>query len=97
MASISHTLVFVAFWISLFAVVISAPAPVLEDIGKGLSVPVTHNVNKTRNGPLEMYKAFRKFNIDIPEPLQRIVHKQQANKAALADGKLYTLLLERED
>ena len=63
-----------------------ASAPTSDGAGKGgLSVPVTHNVNKARNGPLEMYKAFRKFNIEIPEALQNVVHRQQANKAA-TDG-----------
>lgn len=86
MAYIANVLAVVAFWLSLFAVVTSVP--ILDDVnGKDLSIPVTHNVNRTRNGPLEMYKAFRKFNIEIPDALQNIVHKQQANKAALDQGQ----------
>ena len=73
-------------WLPLFGTVASAPT--LDEISKGsLSVPVTHNVNKARNGPLEMYKAFRKFNVEIPDALQNIVHRQQANKAAADDGQ----------
>ncbi|KAK7756419.1 hypothetical protein SLS62_001645 [Diatrype stigma] len=89
MAYIANLLVVAAFWLSLFTVVTSFP--VLDEInGNDFSIPVTHNVNKTRNGPLEMYKAFRKFNIEIPDALQKVIHKQQqANKAAVdQDGSV---------
>ncbi|RYO81461.1 hypothetical protein DL766_004049 [Monosporascus sp. MC13-8B] len=72
-----------ALWFAFFAVVSSVP--ILEEMDDGsLAIPVTHNMHRARSGPLEMYKTFRKYNIEIPDALQRIVNKQQqANKAAV--------------
>lgn len=78
--------VLATLWLTLFGLVTSYPT--MDEVGDGsLSLPVTHNVNRTRNGPMEMYKAFRKFNIEIPDALQKIVRKQQANKVAANDGQ----------
>ncbi len=86
MAYIANILVVAAFWLSLFGV--ATATPILKKTnGDGLAIPVTHNMNRTRNGPLEMYKAFRKFNIDIPDALEKIIHNQAPNKAALDQGK----------
>ena len=78
--------VLATLWLTLFGLVTSYPT--MDEVGDGsLSLRVTHNVNRTRNGPMEMYKAFRKFNIEITDALQKIVRKQQANKVAANDGQ----------
>ena len=78
--------VLATLWLTLFGLVTSFPT--MDEVSDGsLSIPVTHNVNRTRNGPMEMYKAFRKFNIEIPDALQKIVHQQHADKVAAQDGQ----------
>jgi hypothetical protein len=74
--------VMIAFWLGLATITstattnrngISALLKARSNTNVGtLSVPVSHNIHRVRNFHLEYYKTLAKYNLAIPEQLQKI-------------------------
>ncbi|KAI0518261.1 aspartic peptidase domain-containing protein [Xylaria bambusicola] len=80
-------LVLVAFLFALLAPTLASPAVTHFKRGNTFSVPLVHNADRPRHGPSEVLRTLKKFNLEIPNGLQKAVDKHHAKTAFLAAPK----------
>ncbi|KAI1343915.1 secreted aspartic proteinase precursor [Xylariaceae sp. FL0016] len=89
MAFLTHNIALVALWFCLLTAVTSSPLVEKSKTGKTFSMPIAHNADAPRHGPSDALLTMQKFNLTIPDHLQKAVDDHQtktANKASQESG-----------